>query len=509
MTRYIPIIPNSLDSRNEFQLAQEAKLKVLEASNGLLTDISTGSPISALCEGLAFAQAELLFALNSAPEAWTATFLSQVLGIQILAAQASLVVLEFTREENSFDSPLLIRRGFRVATNDSNIIFETQAALEFSPGERIKYIIAKATSEGSITNVAANTVTNPLQSIANFVSITNPAPAYGGLDGESYLEAKSRAFSQLRRRNPISVADFADLTEDILGVGTRVIVLDKSSAPFVAIRDGIYVQPNSTADETFEAILKYRRLTNQVEEITDNDVATVMRVLDSQSSTSEHLYIGVKGRNGDSIDINILERARLLIQNRAPIGTIIHIDNLTEQNVEIEVLLQTSDTSSAADIQSILESYFLDLDPGAALDYSQISAIISRAANIVNVNILTGNISANAGLPQQSIIDNSFKLLNKSGVAIYSRAGNIYNTGVNSSNIFTYFESAEVIEAYSPSTVWNLTSVNVLPYDNEIIRSYYGALLECRNDTSAVRADGIGGTYIVANDRACINVPFD
>lgn len=494
MTRYTPIIPPSLDPRNEFVLAAEAKERVVQASNGLLTDISPGSPISALMEGHAFAQAELLYYLNQAPEAWTATFLAQVLGIQILSSQASSAVLEFTREQSVVNSSLLISSGFRVSTSDG-IVFATQSPLEFAPGEITKYVIAQSTTEGASTNVAANTITTSIQSLTGIAGITNPSPAYGGVDGETYNDAKSRAFNQIRRRNPVSVADFEDLAEDILGTGTIVRVTPNSSAPLVQVQDGLFVEPSSDADLLFSALLEAKRITGQEQTITDQDVATVTATLDVKNRGIEHLFISVKSPDIESIDTSLLLKAQQLIQNRSPASLIVHVENALVQLVDVQVILQAENTSVASEVSSLLTVYFNNLGYGTNLDYSEITAVISRATNITDTFITTGAIVADEGLSTSSVVDNAIYQLSKTGITIFTRPSG--STGEN------FFEQGDVVVPYANSVLWKLNSVSVLPSTDFLNVLRYGTLLECRSDQSSVRADGNGGTYITENDLAC------
>ncbi len=495
MTRYLPIIAPELDPRNEFQLAAEAKERVVTASNNQLTDISPGSPVSALCEGMAFTQAELLYYLNQAPEAWTATFLSQVLGIQIVSSKPSTVVIEFTREDAVLNTPYVISAGFRLQSN-SGVVFETQDSVEFAVGEKLKYVIANSLTEGSVANVGPQTISIPLQGISGFSSITNPSSAYGGTDGESYLETKARAFSQIRRRNPVSVADYEDLVEDILGNNVRIRVTPQSSSPQVQIVPGLFIEPNSDANVVFQSLLDFKRITGQEAVITDSDVNIVTQSLSTKTRDSEHIFVSVRGIDDVSIDPLLLEKTRRLVQNRAAIGTIVHIENALVQLVDITVVLQNDDLTVSGTIESTLREYFSNVGFGEPLDYSIISSVISRFANIVNIFLTTGFIFANQGLPSQSVVDNVILTASRLGITIISRPAG--QTGG------TYFTNTDIIPAYGPGTLWTLNEVNIVPSSEFLNLVPFGSLLECRSDFTSIRADGEGGTYETANDQACI-----
>ena len=502
MTRYVPIVPPQLDPRNEFVLASEAKERVVQASNNQLNDISPGSPISALMEGHAYAQAELLYYLNQAPEAWTATFLAQVLGIQILASQPASVVLEFTREPAVVNSSFIVSSGFGVRTQ-SGIVFELQNALEFAPGEQVKYGIAVSTTQGTSANVAANTVNEPTQTLTG-ISVTNPTQAYGGIDGESYNEAKSRAFSQIRRRNPVSIDDFQDLTEDILGVNTRIRVSPKSSAPLTQLAAGIFVEPGSDADTLYRALLDAKRITGQEQVLTEAETQIVADQLNGKNPGIEHIYISVKDQNNGSIDPVLLERTQQLIQNRTPAGFIVHVENALVQLVDIQIILQDDDLSQSTRIESNLRSFFTRLEFGDPLDYSVISSVISTDLNINDVFITTGAIIADDGIPSESVVDNVIVQLSKTGNTIFARS----QAALNAEND-TFFVQGDTLPAYGGTVLWKLNNITFVPSTQALEVLRYGTLLECRSDQSSVRADGAGGTYITANDLACISTQPD
>lgn len=499
MARYLPILPIDLDPRNEFTLANEAKLRVIQASNNQITDISSGSVVSALMEGFAFSQAELLYYLNQMPEAYTATFLSQILGIQILSSEPATVVIEFIRDSAIVgQSSYLLSNGFRLQSN-SGVIFETLSPVNFNRNESIKYVLARAISGGSETNVAANTVTTALQNSSQFSSINNPSPAYGGKDGESYNEAKARAFSQIKRRNPVSADDFAELVEDILGVGTKVKVSEKSSAPLVQINGGRFIAPESDANILIESILAKKASLGLNPDISTEDIKLITSSLSSSNKALEHVFISVRSADNSSIDPLILNRVRLLLQNRAPLGLTIHLQNALVQYVSVTVALQdnSNNIDSTFDIENAIEAYFNELTFGSNLDFSVLSSVISNVANTIDVSAMTSTIVENENLSSESIIDNVSAILNKNGVTIFNRglAGETTNDG--------YYLQSDSYPAYADSVLWKLKEVIVINAKDSYNLTPYGTLLECKGNFISVRADGNGGVYLSANDKAC------
>ena len=93
-----PILPLQLDPRNTPALVRDTQTKIFLESGGQLNDFSAASPLSAIVEGQAYAQSELLYYLNSLPEAFTLQWFRQ-LGIQRSIGAKAIVEITFTKVE--------------------------------------------------------------------------------------------------------------------------------------------------------------------------------------------------------------------------------------------------------------------------------------------------------------------------------------------------------------------------------------------------------------------------
>ena len=82
MPQYAPLPNIDLDPRNETELVAAAAQRVFEASGSTINDFSAGSPITALLEGQAFAQAEFLQFANQFPESVLVEWIGPFLGAQ-------------------------------------------------------------------------------------------------------------------------------------------------------------------------------------------------------------------------------------------------------------------------------------------------------------------------------------------------------------------------------------------------------------------------------------------
>ena len=294
------------------------------------------------------------------------------------------------------------------------------------------------------------------------------------------------------------------MTEDILGVNTRIKVSPKSSAPLTQLAAGIFVEPGSDADTLYKALLDAKRITGQEQVLTEEETQIVADQLNAKNPGIEHIYISVKDQNNLSIDSVLLERTQQLIQNRTPAGLIVHVENALVHLVDIQVILQDDNLTESTRIESNLRSYFTRLEFGDPLDYSVISSVISTDLNINDVFITSGAIIADDGLQTQSVVDNVIVQLSKTGNTIFARS----QAALNAENE-TFFVQGDILPAYGGTVLWKLNSVSFVGATQTLDVLRYGTLLECRSDGSSIRANGAGGTYITANDPACVNTQPD
>lgn len=232
MPSFAPLPNVDLDPRTEAELVQDAARRVYEASSATLNDFSSGSPIMALLEGQAFAQAEFLQFANQFPEAVLVEWIGPFLGAQRKTGAGSVVEITFeiTPREDQFD----IFEGFQVSTNPSltggeSIGFVTTERAIIPAGSSTGKARAISLFRGTNTNVPANTITRIGTSLDGVVSVTNEEASAGGQDPELLSEVKERFFSLIRRRNPVSAEDWQDFFSDALGVGTTTTVLPRRS----------------------------------------------------------------------------------------------------------------------------------------------------------------------------------------------------------------------------------------------------------------------------------------
>lgn len=202
---YGPILPLQLDPRNTPALVRDMQTKIFLESGEQLNDFSPASPLSAIVEGQAYAQSELLYYLNSLPEAYTLQWLRQ-LGIQRSIGAKAVVEVTFTKTAN-FNRTVIIPANTIVSTaNRLNFILKNEVKI----GDSIQSAsgIAIAQKWGTQYNVSSGAIEKININILGLDLVTNFLPAQGGKDLESIESMKSKAFSLMRRRGLISAEDY-------------------------------------------------------------------------------------------------------------------------------------------------------------------------------------------------------------------------------------------------------------------------------------------------------------
>ena len=227
MARFAPLPAVSLDPRTEAQLVQQASQRVYEASNQTLNDFSAGNPLAALLEGQAFAQGEFLYWANQLPQSVLANWIGPFLGAMRRLGTPATAQLLLTIPPNN-----------QVVTVPAGSTFTTNPAL--TGGEAFEFVLADAVSiaagdsyaraavysryVGSVYNCPSNAIIGASANNVQGLTVTNPLPAVGGSDVETYQDVQERFFTLIRRKNPVSEQDWQDFFIDFYGVGTLTSV---------------------------------------------------------------------------------------------------------------------------------------------------------------------------------------------------------------------------------------------------------------------------------------------
>ena len=202
---YGPILPLQLDPRNTSALVRDMQTKIFLESDGQLNDFSSASPLSALVEGQAFAQSELLYYLNSLPEAYTLQWLRQ-LGIQRSIGSRAVVEVTFLKQRG-FNRSVVIPANTIISTSN-NLNFVLQNEVRIGDANSSATGVAQSERWGSVYNVPSEAIEKISRNILGLEGVTNLRPAQGGKDLESIDSLKAKAFTLLRRRGLISAEDY-------------------------------------------------------------------------------------------------------------------------------------------------------------------------------------------------------------------------------------------------------------------------------------------------------------
>jgi uncharacterized phage protein gp47/JayE len=230
-----PLLPLQLDSRNVNEVVRAIQSRIHIESGGQLTDFTPASPLAAISEGQGFAQAELLYYLNSLPEAVTIQWLRS-LGVQRRIGSRALVDVTFFRVPG-YTRPVTIPAGTKVYANSGQVfVLLDQVRMTESSAT----VTAQSERWGTVYNVPAGSINRIERNFLGLDLITNNAPAAGGTDLESVDDMKLRAFELFGRRNLTSRADFEGEVATIAPEATLVKVMSYEDR-FGTESRGVYV----------------------------------------------------------------------------------------------------------------------------------------------------------------------------------------------------------------------------------------------------------------------------
>ncbi len=247
MPRYSPLPSVSIDPRNEAQIVQDASQRVYEASGQTLNDFSAGNPLAALLEGQAFAQGEFLFWANQLPQSILIEWLGPFLGAMRRLGTPAVARLLATVPAS--DSITTIPAG-TAFTTDPNLTggevftFVNDTEVSIPPGESTAYVTVASQYVGAVYNSPVNSITGVSAVNVDGLTVTNPQPATGGSDVETYQEVQERFFTLIRRRNPVSSEDWQDFFIDFYGIGTQTSVQPNRPNQGTYNYQTDYLQPN-------------------------------------------------------------------------------------------------------------------------------------------------------------------------------------------------------------------------------------------------------------------------
>ena len=227
MPRYAPLPAVSIDPRNEAEIAQQAAQVVYEASNQTLNDFSSGNPLAALIQGQSFAQGEFLFWANQLPESILIEWIGPFLGAMRRLGTSSVAQLVVTISPSNTDTVIPVGSNFTTnatVTSGEAITFINTEAFVIPAGQSTVKVNVASQYVGSQYNCPADSITgSPAIGIAG-LTVTNPQPAVGGSDVETFAEVQERFFTLIRRKNPVSQEDWQGFFEDFYGAGTLTSV---------------------------------------------------------------------------------------------------------------------------------------------------------------------------------------------------------------------------------------------------------------------------------------------
>lgn len=358
---YGPILPLQLDSRNTAALVRAIQTRISLESGGELNDFTPASPLAAISEGQAFAQAELLYYLNNLPEAFSLQWLRQ-LGIQRRIGAKALVDVTFYKVPG-YNRVVIIPQGTKVFANNG-LEYELLEEVRILESQNSVTAICRSSKWGSAYNVGEGEINKIERAFVGLDFLRNDSAAAGGKDLESLNAMKQRAFEVLSRRNLTTASDFENEVVTLAPDASLVKVL--------------------TYEERYQL----------------------------SSALSGNVVICMGDENGNALSDTTLQFVIESIKNRVTLGTNISI--LTPEVIPIDLVLEvyydpteiTGNTDlRSSEILQALQDYInpINLPLGSDLSYQDLLRKIYefsfvRSVNTLDVKLMTKDSTVLEGL---------------------------------------------------------------------------------------------------------------
>jgi uncharacterized phage protein gp47/JayE len=208
-----------LDPRNEDLLTQQAKSYAFQRSNGIINDFTEAGALDTLIRSQAYTGAELLSYVNLLPLS-VAFKVLEFAGVEKREGTKSTALVQFELIVPSVGL-YTIPVGFEVQSTrlGDQLQFLTTQVLEIPPGSITGTVPVEAQKIGSKYNIAAGQIDRFITPLSGLKSVINLEPSRGGTDAESSDSLLTRARQAIRRRAPISVIDYEEYAEELMGGG--------------------------------------------------------------------------------------------------------------------------------------------------------------------------------------------------------------------------------------------------------------------------------------------------
>lgn len=343
---YGPILPLQLDSRNTAALVRAIQTRMNLESGGELNDFTPASPLAAISEGQAFAQAELLYYLNNLPEAFSLQWLRQ-LGIQRRIGAKALVDVTFYKVPG-YNRVVIIPKGTKVFANNG-LEYETLEEVRILESQDSDTVICRSSKWGSVHNVGEGEINKIERAFVGLESLRNNSSATGGKDLESLNSMKQRAFEVLSRRNLTTASDFENEVATLAPEASLIKVL--------------------TYEERYQL----------------------------SSALSGNIVICIGDENGNSLSDTTLQYVIESIKNRVTLGT--NVSLITPEIIPIDLVLEVyydpAEISGNTDLRAnsiltTLQEYInpLNLSLGSTLSYQDVLRKLYEFSFIKTINTL-------------------------------------------------------------------------------------------------------------------------
>ncbi|QVQ57079.1 baseplate J protein [Anabaena phage Elbi] len=333
---------------------------------------------------MAYAGSELLYKANLSSIAAAKSFFKNVLGVPEDTGTKATTVLQFGLSA-SLATDFIVPINFQVSDLTGTLRFYTTGNLVIPAGATFGTMEAIAEEVGEKYNVSAGFIDQYSTPLTYLQYVINITPATNGRSGETIDNLIERCAQIIRIRNPVSALDFEQLSQLVMGDGSRCKAIG---------------------------------------------LLGIDKLIDVPQPGVVHLFL--LDSNGDPASSSLISNVGAALQPRIMLGTRLLISPMEQLDIELELIALSDNTKTfevlSNQIEDALKVFFnpVNMTPGEPILIEEVKFAI-RSVGGLSISYMQLNENAlNVPMPNQWTIPRLVSI----GLELVDSEGTVYRDNI-------------------------------------------------------------------------------
>lgn len=366
------------------QLITDSLVHTNIISDGEFTDLDPSGFMRPFAGTMAYAGSELLYKANLSSIAAAKSFFKNVLGVPEDTGTKATTVLQFGLSA-SLATDFIVPINFQVSDLTGTLRFYTTGNLVIPAGATFGTMEAIAEEVGEKYNVSAGFIDQYSTPLTYLQYVINITPATNGRSGETIDNLIERCAQIIRIRNPVSALDFEQLSQLVMGDGSRCKAIG---------------------------------------------LLGIDKLIDVPQPGVVHLFL--LDSNGDPASSSLISNVGAALQPRIMLGTRLLISPMEQLDIELELIALSDNTKTfevlSNQIEDALKVFFnpVNMTPGEPILIEEVKFAI-RSVGGLSISYMQLNENAlNVPMPNQWTIPRLVSI----GLELVDSEGTVYRDNI-------------------------------------------------------------------------------